>query len=151
MDDPLVEIVGLTDGSRGRSCESHNVCGSTIDLDSLVRFRIESIDVDGKEERAICVYSVSDGIDRCRVGFLPRHYKKYAKKYNGRLAQVVELLWLSEESYLRSKSHRNRGMCKASLLEEETDEAESVDTTQRNESVKTESRSPLPKKQKKEL
>ena len=39
-DEPLVEIVGIEHGGRGRSCEIHTVCGSALELDSVVRFRL---------------------------------------------------------------------------------------------------------------
>ena len=77
-DEPLVEIVGLEEGGRGRSCEAHSVCGSALTIDSVVRFRtIEIINEDGDEETAVGVYWVTDGIDRCLVGFLPRHCVKH--------------------------------------------------------------------------
>ena len=72
----LVEIVGINMHDRGRSCEEHDVCGSVLAEDSVVRFRKTQVVIDGKEEAAIAVYWVSDGIDRCRVGFLPKHQVK---------------------------------------------------------------------------
>jgi hypothetical protein len=42
-----------------------------------------------KEETALTVNWVSDGIDRCRVGFLPRVYVPHAKLWDGVLCQVV--------------------------------------------------------------
>jgi hypothetical protein len=46
---------------------------------------------DGKEESALAAYWVGDGIDRCLVGFLPRHLLKHANDYDGRLAQVLDM------------------------------------------------------------
>jgi hypothetical protein len=37
--EPLVEIVGIEEGGRGRSCEEHSVCGQALAIDSVVRFR----------------------------------------------------------------------------------------------------------------
>ena len=34
-----VDIVGIEQGNRGRSCEEHNVCGKVLDLDVVVRLR----------------------------------------------------------------------------------------------------------------
>ena len=70
-----------------------------------------------KEETAIGVYWVTDGIDRCLVGFLPRHCVPYKEQYNGRVAQVVEFLKGSESSSIRRYSHKNRGVCKAAFLQ----------------------------------
>ena len=42
--------------------------------------------VEGREETAIAVIWVTDGMDRCRVGFLPCHMVKHAARYEGSLA-----------------------------------------------------------------
>lgn len=39
LNEPLVEIVGIEESGRGRSCGEHAVCGSVLVLDSVVRFR----------------------------------------------------------------------------------------------------------------
>ena len=84
-----VEIVGIERGDRGRSCEEHDVCGTVVEEDTLLRLRKEQILVDGQEETAIACYWVTDGIDRCRVGFLKRHMVKHAGRFNGALVQVT--------------------------------------------------------------
>jgi hypothetical protein len=40
---------------------------------------------------------VTDGIDRCLVGCLPRHCVPYHEYYEGRVAQIVKFLKESEE------------------------------------------------------
>jgi hypothetical protein len=60
----LVDIVGTEAGNRGRSCEEHDVCGSVLELDCVVRFRAMQIVVEGVEQTALAVYWVTDGIDR---------------------------------------------------------------------------------------
>ena len=35
---------------------------------------------------------MTDGIDRCLVGFLPRHCVRHKEKDEGRVAQIVEFL-----------------------------------------------------------
>jgi hypothetical protein len=76
-------------------------------------------DNDDKEETAIGVYWVTDGIDsRCLVGFLPRScVKKNSHIYNGRVAQVVEFLSTSESPSSQKKSQAKRGVCMAALLQ----------------------------------
>jgi hypothetical protein len=71
----------------------------------------------GVEETALGAYWVTDGIDRCLVGFLPRHCVKHKLKYEGRVAQVVEFLKTSESPSARQRSHRNRGVCLAAFLQ----------------------------------
>ena len=34
-----VEVVGIEVGNRGRNCEYHEVCGSILEPDTVVRFR----------------------------------------------------------------------------------------------------------------
>ena len=66
------------------------------------------------EESALAVYWVTDAIDRCRVGFLPRHLLKHRKYYDGKAAQIVEFLAMSESP---SDKARNAGVCRAVMLE----------------------------------
>ena len=65
-----------------------------------------------------------DGIDRCRVGFLPRHLLKHKTAYNGKLAQIVEFVVDSDSPADRAKSHQCYGLCRAVLVEAETEDNE---------------------------
>jgi hypothetical protein len=49
--------------------------------DLLVRLRKIQLMVEGKEETAITAILVTDGIDRCRVGFVPRHMVRHATRH----------------------------------------------------------------------
>ena len=74
----VVDIVGTgaPASNNGRSCPpDHNVCGSILGVDIMVvRIRSSvSIQKNGKEELALAVYYVSDSVDLCRVGFVPKH------------------------------------------------------------------------------
>ena len=118
----LVDIVGIKASNRGRSCEEHTCCGSVLELDSVVRFRSVQIVSDigeesALEESALAVYWVTDAIDHCRVGFLPRHLLKHRKYYDGKAAQIVEFLAMSESPSDKALSHRNAGVCRAVMLE----------------------------------
>ena len=112
-----VNIVGIEASSNGRCCEEHSVCGVVLQHDSLVRIRKVQVSIGGQEEMALAVYWVTDGVDRCRVGFLPRYMKKQANTYDGKLAQVTEFLKDSEFASEREKSHRGKGVCRAALVE----------------------------------
>ena len=71
-----VDIVGIKKADQGRSCEKHEVCGSLLAPDVVVRIREVqlALEVDqanpAPETDALAVYHVSGGIDCCRVGFL---------------------------------------------------------------------------------
>ena len=85
----VVEIVGTEMSCQGRSCEEHENCGEVLKEDVVVRLRKIQLMVEGKEETAIAAIWVTDGIDRCRVGFVPRHMVRHAARYDGALAQVA--------------------------------------------------------------
>ena len=75
---------------RGRSCKEHKLCGDEVlKEDVVVRLPMVQLVVDGKEEKAIEVVWVTDGMDHSHVGFLPRHMVRHAARYNGALAQVT--------------------------------------------------------------
>ena len=86
----LVEIVGLQMSCQGRSCEENKMCrDEVLKEDVVVCLHTVQLMVERKEEKAIAVVWVSDGIDRCRVGFLLCYMVKRAALYNGALAQVT--------------------------------------------------------------
>ena len=91
--DPIViGIVGLEANDRGRHCEEHDVCGVVVQEDVVVRLRKVQVWADGKEETAIAAYWITDGMERCRVGFLQHHMVMHASRYDGALAQVTSVL-----------------------------------------------------------
>jgi hypothetical protein len=120
-----VDIVGIESNTQGRSCEEHDICGkSSIAEDAVVRFRKVQIVVNGKEESAIAAYHVSDGIDRCRVGFLKRHLLKHWKRYDGVLAQVIEVYSKESDSPTKRKNfYHNKGCCVAAIISSLPDDA----------------------------
>ena len=120
----LVDIVGINASDKGRSCEEHANCGSVLKIDTLVRFRFVQIWCNEQEETALAVYWVTDGIDRCRVGFLPCHLLKHQAAYNGKLAQIVEFVAESNSPADRAKSHWCYGIRRAVLVEAEMEENE---------------------------
>jgi len=115
----IVEIVGTLMDSNGRSCEEHAVCGSVLVEDMVVRLRKVQVLVDGCEETAIACYWVTDGVDRCRVGFLMRHMVKHAARYDGALAQVTRVFSDDEKECSREERrmfHAKRGFCYATII-----------------------------------
>ena len=66
------------------------------------------------------VYWVTDGVDRCLVGFLPRHLVLHKSQYDGKIAQVVEFLKDAESASLRNRSYKNRGICRAVIIDANT-------------------------------
>jgi hypothetical protein len=96
-----VDIVGTKAGNHGRSCEEHDICGTVLGENAVVRIRRVQIVVDGNEESPLAAYWISDGIDHCHVRFLQRHLLKQWKEYDGRIAQIVEMYKDSESASKR--------------------------------------------------
>jgi len=91
----VLEIVGTARGDCGRNCDEHTCCGEVLQEDVVVCLRREQILVPNKlgkgekEETAYTVDWVTDGHDRCRVGFLPPAYVAQGGMFDGVLCQVV--------------------------------------------------------------
>jgi hypothetical protein len=113
----VIDIVGVEESNRGRSCERHEVCGDHLGLDNVVRLRqVQIVRDNGREEKAVAAYKVTEGIDSCRVGFLPRQCLRHAEKFDGKLAQITEFLSESDSPHCRRLSHRNRGVVRAVII-----------------------------------
>ena len=93
--------------------------------DMVLRVRKEQIHVPDyiagkgmmKEEMALTVNWVSDSIDRCRVGFLPRPYLVQASLWDGLLFQVVMVVTKNDPSQARCvKFYANKGYAHVALI-----------------------------------
>ena len=112
-----IEIFGIESLTNGRSCEEHAICGSVIQDDVVVQLRKVQVLIEGKEETAIAAFWVSDGVDRCRVGYLPKFHVKHWKLLGGALAQIIEVYHQESDSPTkRQKCHRNSGCAVAALI-----------------------------------
>ena len=86
-----VEIFGIQSPQNGHSCKEHPICGRVLQEDLVVRFRKVQVLIEGKKESAIAAFWVSDGVDRCRVGYLPKYHVTHWKSLEGALAQITEI------------------------------------------------------------
>jgi hypothetical protein len=115
----VVEIVGTEMSCQGRSCEEHDICGEVLKEDIVVRLRKIQLMVEGKEETVIAAIWVTDGIDRCRVGFVPRHMVRHAARYDGALAQVTRVFSgdpVTCDTAERRMFFKNKGYCRATII-----------------------------------
>jgi hypothetical protein len=92
-------------------CVLHCICASIV-----LTANFSSLD-SNSEETAVGVYWVTDAVDRCRVGFLPRHCIRQATLYDGRLVQVVAMLADSDNPRQRQFSRYNLGACHAVIID----------------------------------
>ena len=113
----MIKIFGIESPTNGRSCEEHVVCGSVLQDDIVVRLRKVQVVIEDKEETAIAAVWVSDGVDRCRVGYLPKFHVKHWKLLEGALAQIIEVYHEDSDSPTkRQKHHKNSGCAVAALI-----------------------------------
>ena len=71
-----------------------------------------------KKIKAAAVW-VTDGIDCCRVGFLPRHMVKHDTRYGRSLVQATRVFSADPtccDSAERRMHHHNRGCCLARII-----------------------------------
>ena len=112
-----IEIFGIESLTNGCSCEEHVICGSVLQEDVVVRLRKVQVVIEEKEETAIAAFWVSDGVDRCRVGYLPKFHVKHWKLLEGAHAQIIEVYHEDSDSPTkRQKHHRNSGCAVAALI-----------------------------------
>ena len=113
----MIEIFGIESPTNRRSCEEHAICGSVLQDDVVVQLRKVQVLIEEKEETAIAAFWVSDGVDRCRVGYLPKFHVKHWKLLEGALAQIIEVYHQESDSPTkRQKCRRNSGCAVAGLI-----------------------------------
>jgi hypothetical protein len=126
-----VEVVGIETSTNGRSCHMHDVCGSLIEEDTVLRIRkVQIVNVFGKEETVLTVYHVSDGIDQCHVGC---HFVLHALTFDGALAHMTEVYSITSDSPINQKKCRhNMGCCLASLISDFPPTGRKIDKATKN-------------------
>ena len=123
----VIDIVGTNRSSRGRFCDDHpDGCGVVVlDDDVVVRVKKEQILVEDfvlgkgkmREETALTINWVNDGVDRCRIGFLPKAYVPHAKLWDGVLCQVTFVGAADDpSSIVRKKCHHYCGYARAAVI-----------------------------------
>ena len=111
-----VEIVGVNSPTNGQSCEEHPICGEVV-IEDVLHLRKVQLLMNQQEQSAIAAFWVSDGIDHCCVGYLPKPYVKNWKQYDGALVQVVKFYSGDSDSPTKhQKFHRNHGLAVAVII-----------------------------------
>ena len=113
-----VEIVGINSHTNGHSCEEHHTCGCVLvedtcvlAEDTLICLRKHQVYINGYEQSVVGVYWVSDGVDRCLVGFLHHHQVKHLNKLEGALCQVTEVYSDNSDSPTKRHKHKKNFGC----------------------------------------
>ena len=116
-----LEVVGLLSDSNGRSCTLHACCGEHVVVGDTLRLVACVVTVSDKTEEAVKAVKISDGVDGCTVGFIPRVQARLpkVKQHLNKFVQVVELYKDANSPYKRSKSFQNKGMASVAFLEDD--------------------------------
>ena len=112
-----VKTFGIELPTNGHCCEEHTICGAVLTEDSVVGFRKVQVIINEKEESAIVVFWVSDGVDQCCVGSLLQHHVKNWMKLKAVLAQITEVYTGDSDSPTKCQKHyRNSGVAIAAII-----------------------------------
>lgn len=115
-----IEIVGLSSCTSGRSCEIHDCCGKSVVVGDCLRLVRTIVFVNDKNEDAVKLVKISDGMETCTVGFVPKVWVplKKVQRNIGQFAIVKELYSESSSAFKREKSKQNCGMASVYFLNE---------------------------------
>ena len=123
----VIDIVGTIKNDCGCYCEEHpDGCSAAVIVDDIVVYiQKEQILIEDfllgkvkmREQTALTFNWVSDSIDRCHVGFLPKAYVQHAKLWDGALLQVVFVGALDDlSSIIHRKYHHYCGYAWAAVI-----------------------------------
>lgn len=107
------EIVGLRGTGNGRMCEIHyNGCGCNVKVGERIRFRSFVVEMEGNEVFSIGAVKVSDGVESCLIGFLPRYQLNTQGDVIGKYGTITKLYAVSPRAAEREIDHRNVGVAR---------------------------------------
>ena len=136
----VVAVFGIEDSQFGCSCEHHPICGVNVDYDTLLRFKTVVIpsgkphewkqffliisthpvfEFTGRHQNTTILAAiwVTDGMDRCIVGYVDPRALVVRMHLEGRLGQVTDIFSLSSSATKNRYSMAHKGVCLASLID----------------------------------
>jgi hypothetical protein len=120
-----VKVVGTGEKQHNRTCKLHKEvpCGSQlcVPVGRFVCFRKNWFAWrDEKDEDVLEVFVFENGIQGCKVGYLPKHLAARADRYDGLCARIVKIYSgdriTCDNIAKRQKFHHNIGCCLAVIL-----------------------------------
>jgi hypothetical protein len=72
--------------------------------------------MNANEITAIAVYWITDGIDRCLVGFVDINQLRQPVNLDGKVGQIVEFLSESDDDNDQARSRMFQGICLAAII-----------------------------------
>ena len=113
-----IDVVGCDEGSNGRSCLNHDVCGTQIQVGDIFIFRWAVVPVENEIEEVIKVFIIRDVSQECHIGYLPRRLLIQKDNFKNKMAVVLEDLRRSNNAQKRRKSLRHKGIVVCRMLDE---------------------------------
>ncbi len=86
--------MGTGEKQRNRTCKLHKEvpCGSQLRVGTSVCFcKNQFAWRDEKDEDVLEVFVIKNGIQGCKVGYLPKHLAARADRYDGLFIRIVEI------------------------------------------------------------
>ena len=110
------ELVGLGQGSNGRSCTEHEVCGVQAMVGTIFKIKLCVLMVNGNPEEALkAVALFKDGevyMEGCTIGFLPRAMVTgFKDKYLNKTCVILEMYMDNDSKHKRRMDNRCMGAC----------------------------------------
>jgi hypothetical protein len=118
-----LQFVGLYGTTNGRTCERHNCCGEHVSCGDLVRLKRTVVrvarDGEARDEDAISVVKIEDGVESCTIGFIARTKMTLPIVVGSvnKLCIISDIYDTSDNKYLRGVSKRNVGMAGLNLVD----------------------------------
>lgn len=110
--------MGIAKGDLERNCSEHEICGSIVEVGSILHV-VHERNYWGRQWRDdLVLYHHECGSDGCKVGFLSKKYSSHAGQLNGKYIQVTDVYTLFDADEGRRRCvHTNHGFAKAVLID----------------------------------
>ena len=136
----VVAVFGIEDSKFGCSCAHHPVCGANVDYDTVVRLKTMGITTgksifrredllkisthlvfnfvgNNKHTTILAAVWITDGMDRCVIGYVDPRAMAVRRQLEGRLGQVTELFSHSDSATKNRYSATHQGVCLVALID----------------------------------
>jgi hypothetical protein len=116
------ELVGIAKSNNGRRCSIHPCCGAHLKAGDVVKFKFDIVTMyEGTEDEvkqgALKAVKLENGVERCTVGFLPRHLLASRRAdFENACARILMRYDESDNSTHRRKYYAQGGMASFSLI-----------------------------------
>ena len=112
----LYKVIGLNEGTIGRSCMHHQVCGQVVAEGDVLRQKKSVANYEGTLMETIKYVLVCNSFEQCTVGFMPKGNitADIVDECRDQFVQVIKLYGKSDNPEERNKDsiHKGVALCK---------------------------------------